>query len=166
MSRNRIGGGVAFALLTLAGAGCGGGPTPVEGVVLLDGRPLEGATINFVPDGGVGEPAVAVTTADGRFQASTQAGLGAMPNTYRVLISKVTGPPQRRPPWAGRAEAPTEAEKAAYLRELAAIDKAQKDAVPPDYTRANTTPLRVTVPLKGELRIEMASPTGGGQAKP
>src|SRR5438105_15672089 len=107
----------AFAVTLALAAGCGGnGPYPVEGVVLLDGQPLEGASITLVPEG-PGQPAVGTTAADGRFRLSTQAGNGAMRSTYRAILTKITGPEEGRPPWVGRkGQPPSSEEMAAWKR--------------------------------------------------
>ena len=43
----------------------------------------------------------------------TQAGTGALPGNYRVLLTKITGPRPGRPAWVGRKDPPSEKEKAA-----------------------------------------------------
>src|SRR5690349_2430461 len=52
-------------------AGCGGARTsPVEGRVLVDGKPVAGASIQFVPQG-KGRDATGETDKDGQFVMST-----------------------------------------------------------------------------------------------
>src|SRR2546423_1205426 len=63
-----------ITLLTcfVALAGCGRQFVPVEGTVTLDGKPLAGATVAFVPEG-PGQPASGFTDNEGVFRAGTLA---------------------------------------------------------------------------------------------
>ena len=79
------------ALLGLVLSGCGGrGTAPVQGVVTLDGTPVAGATVLFMPDGQDGSrPASGFTSSDGTFRLTTyQADDGALPGKYRVVVQK------------------------------------------------------------------------------
>jgi hypothetical protein len=145
--------------------GCGGnGPHAVQGVVLLDGAPLDGASVTFQPEG-AGQPAIGQTAADGTFKLSTVDGTGAMPGSYRVLLSKVTGRAvETRPPWIGRRDAPpTTAEIANWNRETAAKRSQERETVPAIYTKSESTPLKVVVPVQGKVRLELSSTATGGQ---
>lgn len=78
-------GSVLFPLLVIAG--CGPKPVPVEGVVKLDGAPVEGATVTFVTaDGKLS--ASGLTDASGHFSLSTASGPGAFPGDYKVVVVK------------------------------------------------------------------------------
>lgn len=85
-----VGGGlVPLGLLVAASIGCGSGLVPAEGLVLLDGQPLAGATVTFMPQA-KGRPASAVTGADGRFKAALPDGKGGLaPGEYRVVVMLV-----------------------------------------------------------------------------
>ena len=78
-------------LLTL---GCGpGGPklTPVSGTVTLNGSPLAGATVTFLPrDGTPGFGGVGKTDASGVYslRGSRDDARGIPPGEYRVVLSK------------------------------------------------------------------------------
>jgi hypothetical protein len=88
-----------LSTLLLAGlltAGCGGpaGPktVPVSGVVQLDGQPLEGATVSFLPKASGARPATATTDAQGKFTLGTFAlGDGAVPGPHSVIVTKIKG---------------------------------------------------------------------------
>lgn len=87
----------AFRFLPLLVLGClvaGCGPRtpatiPVRGVVILDGKPVEGATVGFTPTEGV-RPATGSTNALGEFSLTTFApGDGALPGQHTVTVSKI-----------------------------------------------------------------------------
>lgn len=90
---------VVMASSIMAAVGCSGSgspgrpPTyPATGTVSLDGKPVAGATITLVPQGG-GQPAVAVTDPSGGFRLTTfQAGDGAVAGTYGVTVEKRVAP--------------------------------------------------------------------------
>jgi hypothetical protein len=79
----------ALALL----AGCGGSQSlvPVEGKVLVEGRPLTKGTLVFWPDKGKGNaapaPAMGTVAADGSFKLTTAGRPGVPPGWYRVTAS-------------------------------------------------------------------------------
>ncbi len=145
----RIHGVHLVAVLALVLAGCGRRAVPVQGVVTLDGEPLAGATVVFMPDGG-GRPANGYTAADGMFQLTTfQPNDGALPGTYRVLVQK------------------TEAQKDQTAAELSALQRAKAkfegktlqksrvSPVPAVYANFETSPLRCTVPVPGVLTVDL-----------
>lgn len=90
LERIVIGGIVSLALLA---TGCGGGVRyPVDGRLLLEGKPLtdaEGAVV-LKPDASKGntasEPSVGVLQRDGRFNILTNGETGAAPGWYKVII--------------------------------------------------------------------------------
>ena len=62
---------------------------PVTGTVTLQGKPVAGAAITFVPTGSEGEAASAITDSEGKYALTTwRAGDGARPGEYRVKVSK------------------------------------------------------------------------------
>jgi hypothetical protein len=89
-----------FVPLLAITLGCGTTPSgpplvPAEGLVILDDKPLSGATITFIPQGETaGQAGVGTSDANGRFALSTPdlATPGVAVGTYRVLISKKINP--------------------------------------------------------------------------
>jgi len=84
---------MASALLFVVVAGCGGdGPrlVPVSGKATLDGKPVEGASVSFVPVGGnaISTAGSDVTGPDGNFTMTYNGRAGLAPGKYKVLISK------------------------------------------------------------------------------
>lgn len=98
--------GLMFTCLLVVGtitcAGCGKadqgydspeGLIPITGTATLDGEPLAGATISFLPESGTaGMGGFAITDATGNFKAQhySQAE-GLEPGTYKVIFSKLLG---------------------------------------------------------------------------
>jgi hypothetical protein len=167
MMPRRVPPGAALAAaLALLLAGCGKGPYPVKGVVLLDGAPVDWVTVSLTPEGEEGRPATAVTGKDGSFEVSTQAGTGALPGAYRVTLRKVAGSDPPPPPWAMRQTPATRAEIEAYKRLEAKYRSEQRQLFPKRYLAATTTPVRITVPVKETVLIEVnskESPAGDGK---
>ena len=87
---------VVAALLGLVPAGCSDdGPplAPVSGRVTLDGKPLAGKTVKFIPDPGTpGQGAGATTDAEGNYAllaarpGATRDTPGTPPGSYRVVV--------------------------------------------------------------------------------
>jgi hypothetical protein len=75
-------------------AGCGPrtrleGLAPVEGTVTFRGKPIEGASVVFVPAVAGKRAAVGTTDATGRFRLTTKdPGDGALPGAYAIAVSK------------------------------------------------------------------------------
>lgn len=90
---------IGLSLVTLL-AGCGpsvqGPPlVPAEGLVTLDDKPLDGATIMLIPRGETaGQAGIGHSDASGRFVIATVGGEkpGVAVGSYRVAISKKINP--------------------------------------------------------------------------
>ena len=62
---------------------------PVTGTVTMQGKPVAGAVITFVPTSNEGEAASAISDSDGKYALTTwRPGDGARPGEYRVKVSK------------------------------------------------------------------------------
>jgi len=87
---------LAVSVLVIVGfvlTGCSNSSRPptyrVTGTVTMQGKPVAGAAVIFVPTGIDGEAASAITDSDGKYALTTwRAGDGARPGEYRVKISK------------------------------------------------------------------------------
>src|SRR5262245_57887068 len=83
---------LATASLVAVSPGCGDGVklVPVAGTVTLDGKPLEGATLSFVPVPGstVSTSGTDITGPDGNFQMTFKGRAGLAPGKYTVMVSK------------------------------------------------------------------------------
>lgn len=83
---------LATITLGMIGLGCGDGITlvPAAGVVTLDGQPLEGATLSFVPAMGnsVSTAGTDVSGPQGNFSMTYNGRAGLSPGKYKVMVSK------------------------------------------------------------------------------
>jgi hypothetical protein len=103
--RGRLGSARVAGLVTLLLAGCNGVGTrhPVEGQVLIDGKPMRGITgsVRFVPDGAKGNAGQFTATGEidteGRYKLVTRGKPGAPAGWYRVVVTAL-------PPGAGDRE--------------------------------------------------------------
>jgi hypothetical protein len=135
--------------VTLWNVGCGSkgdlsfmsNAVPATGRVTVEGKPLPGANIRFIPtiQSTGGREATAITDADGAYEMSTLApgvppdqSKGVIPGEYTVVLSRVAMPDGGPPP-------------ADIIDENDAIAKGLKQYVPAPYTNPETSPLKITV---------------------
>jgi len=140
------------ALLGVILIGCGGrGTTPVRGVITLEGTPVAGATVLFMPDGEDGcRPASGFTSSDGTFRLTTyKPDDGALPGNYRVLIQKTVA--AKDPGAAARSAL----ERAKAKIEERSLQKRRKPTLPVAYANFDTTPLRCSVPVTGAVTFDL-----------
>ncbi|HPU08057.1 MAG TPA: carboxypeptidase-like regulatory domain-containing protein [Thermogutta sp.] len=123
---------------------------PVTGVVTLNGTPVEGATVVFVPKtpaqpGAQGpQAATATTDTSGRYALGTFAkGDGAIPGEYLVRVFKYPTPP----PPTGSASSEEEYVPPEESGQAAAAP-APKNLLPEKYANENTSGLSFTVEPK------------------
>ena len=154
-----------FCVFSAAVCGCGpSGPAVemVEGVVLLDGTPVEGATIFFSPapqdgQGPTGLPAAGRTGPDGTFHLNAtggaRSGAGTGIGDYVVSVVKQEGdPPPVSEPGQPRLPPP--------------MGMKIKDVLPLVYKHGSTSPLRATVVQgKNSFRFELSSAAVAGAKK-
>ena len=79
-------------LFVLLLVGCGDRLAAVSGTVTLDGKPLESGpelsgTVQFIPEGGGGTPAIGYLDASGRYQLASGSQSGIQPGKYAVTIA-------------------------------------------------------------------------------
>jgi hypothetical protein len=155
-------GGAALALLFLSASGCGGRYTPVaiNGVVTLDGKPVEGASVSFliVGEEKEGRPATGVTDATGTFHLSTMGkDDGALPGNYKVVIAKWVPlkPDVKIPDFPKTPEG--KAARDEFLYRLYGDGPRQKNSLPARYGDSNNTPLSCSVDGAKTVNFELTS---------
>lgn len=128
--------GLLWTIVFLGSVGCGQKENlvSVSGEVLLDGKPLEGATVTFHPVKG-GPVGSATTNSSGRFTVMTGPLKGLKPGDYIVTVQK-TGPIPKG--------------------DLSAPEVAPPLLTPPRYTNVKTSPLKYTAP-GGPAKLELSS---------
>jgi len=159
---------IAGLLFLCTVVGCGGtkGPavTAVSGTVLLDGEPLDGASVVFHPTSSSGLGGSGKTSADGTFGLTTfraTPGAGVVPGEYVVTISKEEWPQFEEP----------EDDDPDYERKMAQVERDMERAkptyvTPQAYGDEETSGLTATVST-GENKIvfELSSDFSGSSKK-
>jgi hypothetical protein len=151
-------------MLGLAALGCSDPhqPVPVAGMVTLDGVPVEGAMISFIREGGDGQEgrmAFGNTGPDGRFRLTTlQPNDGALPGTYRVVVTKTEPLPPGVPVPAFPNTPEGRAKRENFLDRVYGDKPRTRHLLPEHYARPETTPFQVTVPVRGTVSLELTGP--------
>jgi hypothetical protein len=150
-------------LLVVSGlAGCGSGTNKVEGVVTLDGKPVQGASVSFMPQGGTGQFADGFTDAEGRFTLATSGKAGVRSGTYKVVVTKtdavavemVPGSPEYMSKM--KKEGPKAGPPA--MRPGGGASSGPKSLLPAVYSKPDTTPLTQKVPPDSSpVKLELKS---------
>jgi hypothetical protein len=154
----------AVTALVLAATGCGGKftPVPVRGVVTLDGKPVEAATVYFyaVGDDKDGRPAFGTTDKDGVFRLSTLGNDdGALPRHYKVVVTKYvpTNPNLKIPDFPDTLEGRNARSDFMYRNFEDKGIQPFTNSLPSRYGDSNTTPLECTVTGKMTVNLELSS---------
>lgn len=141
---------VFFVFLTACGCGGPDQPVRVKGKVTLDGQPVEGATVTFLPEGKTGRNANARTRADGSFELTTFApNDGVLAGTYKVVVEYFE-PRSALGTFHNQQEAMQAAAKSQGQKK-----KPPRYAIPSQYGDPARTPLKRTIPSGGEILLEL-----------
>ncbi|MHB9081972.1 MAG: hypothetical protein ACYC3X_31290 [Pirellulaceae bacterium] len=136
--------------------GCGekagvSGTVPVTGLVMLDGKPVAGASVTFSPTGKGGRAAVGTTDAEGRYTLTTmKPGDGAIPGSYNVAISKTVagaaaGAPAEDPRSSGGKLTPEQMKSMMDAMKNAGKNADAESELPSKYATAATSGFTATV---------------------
>jgi hypothetical protein len=125
-----------FGMLLALGCQNSSGPplVPVRGTVTLNGKPLAGANVRFIPEGatqGVGSEAITDETGTYTLQYR-RSGSGAIVGTYKVTVSK------RRMPDGSAPE-----------KDGSPITSPARETLPPIYSNTARSTLKAVVPEGG-----------------
>lgn len=113
------------------------GLSPLKGKITLDGAPLEGATVSFVPFESANRPATAKSDANGEFKVRTlEPDDGIAPGKYNISVSK-------RVTESGKEMTPEEAFEASQKGKQVIINRIE--TLPAKYTKAISSGFEVTV---------------------
>lgn len=148
-------------LLVVVVVGCGDGLVDMKAKVLLDGEPLEGASVTLYS---VGEQknrtASGQSDAQGLVTFTTfEPGDGVLPGEYKAVVIKSPNSPQEE-------LATLDPNNREDLQKIYALEKSQivpftRTLIPRVYLNAQRTPLSVTVPPEEEpVVLELDSKIG------
>lgn len=130
-------------------AGCGGRLVPVAGTVTLDGEPVAGAKVTFIPAGS-GIPATGSTDAAGRYELRIGTGRTGVPRgRYGVTVSKLKVS-TITPVEARRGDAAASAGAVETEPTSDGLVQVIEHVVPPRYADPATSGLEVDVTSAGE----------------
>ncbi len=140
--------------------GCGGsGAVKVRGTVTLDGKPVDGAGVTFIPTGEGGRQASGTTGADGSFQLTTyKPNDGALPGEYKVIVQYSDPLTESDVP---QAVEPGKSMKdiwdASMKAQRAKAKKPPKWVIPAKYSDPGKTQLKQKVPAEGSVTLDLKS---------
>jgi hypothetical protein len=151
-----------LALPFLFASGCGkGGLVKVQGTVTLDGKPLDGATVIFVPEGEGGVTANGLTGSDGVFRLTTRtSGDGALPGQYKVTITKAQAVEAADQATPSDPKSMIDAMKDYQAKHAKGPATKAGGTVPAQYADVKKTPLKCQVPPDAPLVFELRSAGG------
>ena len=149
---------IAFAALL---SGCGGSDAPsvapVTGVVTYQGKPVAGATVNFIKEGAP-RSGVGITNAEGRFQISTFANNdGAIIGDHVVTVVKKAVTADLAQPTATGAT-PEDMMKRMRAEAEKPAEKVKTDELPVKYANPTVSGLKAIVSpeaSKNDFRFEL-----------
>lgn len=134
----------ALAPLLLSGCGKSVRLGQVDGTVRFDGKPIGQVLVTFIPEDPHLPQSSGVTDAEGRFQLRcSNGGMGAAVGEHRVTLLDATAAP---------------ASKSREDDEIPEGNAAPVRRVPPNYSRADKTPLRRSV-APGTQSLEIDNPS-------
>ncbi len=150
---------LAFCAVAVVAVGCKKGPASrpglvkAEGVVMYNGAPVDGATIEMRPvvEGTENCVAVARTDEQGKFAMMTDyPGDGAMPGKYKTVVKKqvemIDGMTREEYVKANSKDGGGD-----VIFDKSKIKK--EDLVPAKYADPLNTPLEIEIPEKGDKNI-------------
>lgn len=124
----------------------------VEGIVTLDGKVVEGASVTFISQG-AGESAGGVSGPDGSYLLTSENGdidKGALAGNYKVTVKKVESKNYMNPDGTYAPDAPKD------LATGGKLGSVQTNLLPKQYSMISSTPLNFTVaPGKNKIDLEL-----------
>jgi hypothetical protein len=150
----------------------------VNGVVTVDGKPVEGATVTFISEKG-DQSFSGSTNANGEFSLASGQQLGAYPGNYKVLVVKSPTHPtdealdpsspdvmkqmKKETESIVKAATPTGNDPKSKMMKGAggsvplAPGATIKSVLPHTYAKLDTTPLTAKVPSETPITLELKS---------
>ena len=163
-----LGAGLCLVLLVAVGGCNKHGTVKVRATVMLDGKPLEGASIRFHRlDDSTTRGASGITDDNGQVRMSTfSPGDGVLPGEYVVTVSKqdeagdLDSSLKPPPPPEDETEEEAKARKvreAAFAATTGSLVPKYSKGLPRKYRIRGESPLRCTVPPESAVVFELSS---------
>jgi hypothetical protein len=155
--------GVLCVFAVLGAVGCGGQAktAKVEGTLTVDGRPLPGATVIFMPVAKGGRSASGRTDEDGNFKLTTfSTDDGALPGEYKVVVRVSEGSKETVGSDPSKL---ADKDKADFFKKMSPKGREQDAAkktrspIPEVYGDSDKTPLKQIVPPAGKVSLDLSS---------
>lgn len=155
--------GVLCVFAILGGVGCGGGAktAKVEGILTLDGKPVPGATVIFMPVAQGGRSASGRVDEDGKFRLTTfSTDDGALPGEYKVVIRYSEGSKETTGTDPSKF---SDKDKADFFKKMSPKGRSEQDKlkksspIPDIYGDTAKTPLKEVVPPAGPVNLQLSS---------
>jgi hypothetical protein len=148
-----------FAFSCMVALGCGNKDrVAVNGVVTLDGQPVGGAFVKFVPVSSDGHEATAITDSAGKFSLGTlNTGDGAWRGSYKICVQKIIADEALESKMTDASPSTDSQTQGTDRRAILKSMKYKRNVLPRKYMNASTTPLEAKVPPDGPVRIEVVS---------
>jgi len=156
----------SFGILLISGCGGDGRPVtvPVSGKIILDGAPVAGASVMFLPENG-GRPGLGVTNESGIYHLSSygEKNDGVPVGQYSVAVTKHGGAAASAPTPAASAELPTDTpvlSNLPYVPEDSSRPEPKIEyLVPAAYENASLSGLKATITAGGteSMNFELSS---------
>jgi hypothetical protein len=153
---------IGFTVLVAGAAGCDARrtPVPVSGTVMLDGKPVEEATVTFHPlnDDKEGRLATGQTDKTGTFRLKTGNEDGAVPGEYKVVVIKnvLAGPKVKIPDFPDTPEGRNERERFVW-KQFGDDQLPYRNVLPNRYGDLKTTPLTCKVDGNSQVHFPLTS---------
>jgi hypothetical protein len=153
---------VGLSALLLAAVGCGSGhsPVPVSGIVTLDGKPVDAATVTFhlLRDDKEGRPAMGQTDKTGTFHLKSGNEDGARPGEYKVVIIKnvLADPKLKMPDFPDTPEGRNQREHFLW-KHFGDNRSPYQNVLPEKYGDLKATPLTCRVPGESPVHFPLTS---------
>ena len=141
--------------LALVSGGCSGN-SKVEGTVSYKGQPVDGATVSLVADDG-NIVASGMTDASGKFTLQTPQGKDVIPaGTYKATVTKMDTPKGFNPDQMKIEEGGKIDPNMAKMMKGMTFSP-PKSVLPEKFRAKESTPLKVTVPAKEPINLNLDS---------
>ncbi|OYW14555.1 MAG: hypothetical protein B7Z55_15650 [Planctomycetales bacterium 12-60-4] len=123
---------------------------PAKGKIVVDGKPLSGAKLFCLPNGGEAKDCGAASDENGEFQLVTAGTAGAVPGSYRVMVQYYV-----KPDGSPLVVSAAEADAGMDLDQFIAMGQV-KPGIPRRYMTPDSSQLTLVIPAEGTESLELS----------